>query len=91
MRNGRLAILAAMALRLACASAGETFEMGVKAMASKDFPSAFGYMESAIKQDPDNLRYASEYRMAVIAAAKQLHPKEGKPTITIAVSSSSSV
>jgi tetratricopeptide (TPR) repeat protein len=79
MSYRRAAILAMAVIPMAFGSAADTFEKGMKALASKDYAAAFDNMEGAIREEPDNLRYASEYRMAVIAAAKQLHPKEGKP------------
>jgi tetratricopeptide (TPR) repeat protein len=79
MSYRRTAILAMAVLPMAFGRPADNFEKAVKALASKDYAGAFDNMEAAIKEDPDNLKYASEYRMAVIAAAKRLHPKEGKP------------
>jgi tetratricopeptide (TPR) repeat protein len=79
MSYRRAAVLALALLPMAFGNAGDSFEKGMRSLASKDYAAAFDNMEAAIKEEPDNVRYASEYRMAVIAAAKQLHPKEGKP------------
>ncbi|HVR11961.1 MAG TPA: tetratricopeptide repeat protein [Thermoanaerobaculia bacterium] len=50
------------------AAASAAFEEGQKALAAGDLPAAVGRMEAALAADPDNLRYASEYRHAVIRA-----------------------
>jgi tetratricopeptide (TPR) repeat protein len=60
-------------------AAKDDFNRGMKALAAKDYPSALGYLESALKADPDNTQYGSEYRKAVLKQAKALHPKEGQP------------
>jgi len=57
---------AASASSAASASAG--FEAGQRALAGGDVPTALERMEAALAADPDNLRYASEYRRAVIRA-----------------------
>ena len=69
MSYTRAAILALAALPMAFGNAGDSFEKGARALASKDYAAAFDNMEAALKEEPDNLRYASEYRMAVIAAS----------------------
>ena len=57
----------AVAAPLAAAGT-EAFTAGQKALAAGDLPSAVARMEAAVAADPDNLRYASEYRHAVIRA-----------------------
>jgi len=42
------------------------YQQGIKALGSNDYPNALHYLESAVTGDPDNLRYASEYRQAAI-------------------------
>lgn len=42
------------------------YQEAVKAISAKDYSSALRYLESAIKSDPENVRYASEYRQAAI-------------------------
>jgi tetratricopeptide (TPR) repeat protein len=71
-----LAITVALGAALANEAA---FQQAQKAMAAKDWDSAVGLMESALAGEPDNLKYASEYRQLVLARAVALHPKEGKP------------
>ncbi|MEA2693695.1 MAG: hypothetical protein QOJ16_3082 [Acidobacteriota bacterium] len=44
------------------------FQAGEQAAAAKDFRAALPRFEAALAADPDSLRYASEYRMTVIAA-----------------------
>jgi len=44
------------------------FADGERAAAAKDYPAALASFEAAVAADPDSLRDASEYRMAVIAA-----------------------
>jgi tetratricopeptide (TPR) repeat protein len=54
----------------AAAAAANTllFAKGEQALAAGDLPTALFFMEVVLKADPDNLRYASEYRQAVIRA-----------------------
>src|SRR5262249_37853922 len=56
------------------------FEQGMKAIAAKDWDNGLNLLESALTGDPDNIKFASEYRQAVLSRAKALHPKEGQPT-----------
>ena len=74
---------AALALALvpptSAAAADQPFDLGMAALAAKDWDKALDLLESALAADPDNVRYGSEYRQAVIQRAKALHPKEGKP------------
>ena len=49
-------------------AASAAFEAGQRALAGGDVPAALERMEVALAADPDNLRYASEYRRAVIRA-----------------------
>lgn len=42
------------------------YQAGLKALASNDYASGLHYLELAISGDPENVRYASEYRQAVI-------------------------
>jgi tetratricopeptide (TPR) repeat protein len=42
------------------------YRQGMKALGSNDYASALRYLELAVTDDPDNLRYASEYRQAAI-------------------------
>jgi tetratricopeptide (TPR) repeat protein len=44
------------------------YKSAVKALAANDFPTALRYLELAITDDPENVRYASEYRQAAIRA-----------------------
>jgi tetratricopeptide (TPR) repeat protein len=49
-------------------SPGAAFEAGLQALAARELPAALDRMEVALAADPDNLRYASEYRHGVIRA-----------------------
>ena len=49
-------------------SPGAAFEAGPHSLAARELPAALDRMEAALAADPDNLRYASEYRHAVIRA-----------------------
>jgi tetratricopeptide (TPR) repeat protein len=49
-------------------SPGAAFEAGRQSLAAGELPAALEHMEAALAADPDNLRYASEYRHAVIRA-----------------------
>lgn len=55
------------------------FEAAEKAVMAKDYATALTQYETALKAEPDNLRYASQYRQAVLQQAKMMHPKEGNP------------
>ncbi len=44
------------------------FQAGERSAAAKDYAAALPRLEAAAAADPDSLRYASEYRMAAIAA-----------------------
>jgi len=72
-----------LAILLAAASAAmaesAAFEAAEKAFSAKDYATALTQYETALKAEPDNMRYASQYRMAIMAQAKALHPKEGMP------------
>ncbi len=71
----------ALALTLAGGVRGNelAFRQGEQALAAKDWDRALGFMEAALSEEPDNLKFASEYRQAVLARARALHPKDGKP------------
>jgi len=56
-----------------------SFDQALKALASKDWDTAVNLLEGTLASDADNLKYASEYRQAVLARAKALHPKDGQP------------
>jgi tetratricopeptide (TPR) repeat protein len=68
-----------MAMAGVLPAADPNFEQGLKALASKDWDSALTLIEKALQADADNMRYASDYRQAVLARARALHPKEGQP------------
>jgi len=59
--------------------ADETFDKAEQAIASKDYPSAISLLENAVRNDPESLRNASEYRQAVLKQTIAAHPKEGLP------------
>lgn len=42
------------------------YQEAMKALSVKDYETALRYLESAVTADPDNVRYASEYRQAAI-------------------------
>jgi tetratricopeptide (TPR) repeat protein len=42
------------------------YQQGLKAIQANDFSSALHYLELAVTGDPDNLRYANEYRQVII-------------------------
>jgi tetratricopeptide (TPR) repeat protein len=48
------------------ATSDEEYQAGVKALAANDFSSALRHLELAVSGDPDNTRYASDYRQAII-------------------------
>ena len=75
-RKNVFLVLASAALLF---GADETFDKAEQAIASKDYPSAINLLENAVRSDPDSLRYASEYRQAVLKQTIAAHPKEGLP------------
>jgi tetratricopeptide (TPR) repeat protein len=62
------ALSGAAAAALNGAAPERDYEAGMKALAAKDFDTALARLEAAVAADPDSLRYASEYRQAVIRA-----------------------
>jgi tetratricopeptide (TPR) repeat protein len=71
-------VLAFLSAR-AAGSPEQAFDLGMKAVATGEWESALGLLENALAGDPDNIRYASEYRQATLRRAQSLHPKEGQP------------
>jgi tetratricopeptide (TPR) repeat protein len=71
-----------LALTALCPGAGslveEEFDQGIKALALQDWDRAFASLENALAADPDNIRYGSEYRQAVLLRARTVHGKEGR-------------
>jgi tetratricopeptide (TPR) repeat protein len=59
-------VLATSTLSLGVVTADAEFRQGMAALQSNDFATGLHYLELAIADDPDNLRYASEYRQAII-------------------------
>ena len=59
------ALLMLVATQLAPASDTD-FQTGMKAIAANDFSNGLHYLELAVTGDPENIRYASEYRQASI-------------------------
>ncbi|HVT60584.1 MAG TPA: tetratricopeptide repeat protein [Thermoanaerobaculia bacterium] len=58
--------LLALGLGSMAAAAASPFEDGVKALAAGDAQGALRQMEAAVAGEPENVRYVSEYRQAVI-------------------------
>ena len=54
------------ALPVAGFASDADFHQGMKALEANNYPEALHYLELAIAGDPDNVRYASEYRQAAI-------------------------
>src|SRR6266496_3255836 len=79
MKPATTVLIAALVLTQSLWAANEAFDKGMKAISAKDFATGLGYMESALTQEPDNLQFASEYRLAILKYAQQLHPKDGQP------------
>jgi hypothetical protein len=52
-----------------------TFLAAIKASQANDSAKALSLMEQAITEDPNSMRYASEYRMLVLKEAQKLHPE----------------
>jgi tetratricopeptide (TPR) repeat protein len=62
-----LAICVTLTLfRLSAAASDSEYQAGMKALAANNYLSALQHLELAVSGDPDNPRYASEYRQAII-------------------------
>ena len=59
-------IIGALCVRVGASNAD--YDKAVKALGARDYTTALRYLESAVSDDPDNVRYASEYRQAAIQA-----------------------
>lgn len=71
MRLAKCILLLSISIAsVAAASPGAQarYEQAVKALAAQDMPRALSSFEDAVRQDPDNLQFAAEYRQAVIKA-----------------------
>jgi len=78
----KLPIFVSLAVSMAVAAgppAEDAYNAAVQALAVKDWDKALNLLENALSADPDNLRYGSEYRQAVLQRARTLHAREGKP------------
>jgi tetratricopeptide (TPR) repeat protein len=65
--SGMLVLLAAACFaRAASPAADSEFRQGMAALQSNDYTAGLRLLEQAITDDPDNQRYASEYRQAII-------------------------
>jgi tetratricopeptide (TPR) repeat protein len=63
----------------AAAPSEAVFNRAMEALSASNCETALGLLESALSDDPENVRYASEYRVATVQCAKARHPKEGQP------------
>jgi len=69
MRKFFYSLSAFLAVCLLCGparAADSDYQQAIKALGSNDYANALRYFESAITDDPDNLRYSSEYRQVAI-------------------------
>jgi tetratricopeptide (TPR) repeat protein len=57
-----------LSLSTAWADAEARYQTAAKALASKDFATALTEFEGALTEQPDSMKYGSEYRLAVIQA-----------------------
>lgn len=73
------AVILSMAAVRAYDPPGEkNFDQGMQAAVRNEWPRALDLLERALLEDPDNLRYGSEYRQTVLRCARAYHPKDGK-------------
>jgi tetratricopeptide (TPR) repeat protein len=73
-----LAVFPVLLISAAGASgADDSFDQAEHALQSKDYASALTLLAKTVESDPDSLRYASEYRQAVIKQTVAAHPREG--------------
>ena len=70
-------IIALFTIAAALWGQSPTFLAAMKSAEAKDYTKALPLMEKALQEDPESMRYASEYRVLVLQQAKALHPKEG--------------
>jgi tetratricopeptide (TPR) repeat protein len=63
-----LLVLCLLSFSLPLRASEADYKTAMKALAANDFPTGLHYLELAISDDPENLRYASEYRQAIIRA-----------------------
>jgi tetratricopeptide (TPR) repeat protein len=61
-----LSVLHSHLLSASSPASDADYQQALKALASNDYSNALRYLESAVTNDPDNMRYASEYRQAAI-------------------------
>ena len=69
----------------------DPFEEGMRALAGRNYSTALSHMEEAIVGDPDNLRFASEYRQAVISAKEYDRALKFFEKLTVAAPKSANV
>jgi tetratricopeptide (TPR) repeat protein len=74
-----MTVLLARAGAAASPASEAVFDQGMQALSTSNCDTALGLFEKALSDDPENVRYASEYRMAALRCAKAAHPKEGQP------------
>jgi len=79
MRVAILGLLFVFSAGAAGVAAENSYNDGIRSLSAKDWDKALGLLENALAADPDNLRYGSEYRQAVLQRARTLHAREGKP------------
>lgn len=53
-------------LPVAGQSADSDYQQGMTALASRDVDNGFGHLELAVSRDPESIKFASEYRQAII-------------------------
>lgn len=70
MKKSHLHLLASFVMlsfwALSATTSDQEYQAGVKALAANNYSSAFQHLELAVSGDPDNTRYASDYRQAII-------------------------
>jgi tetratricopeptide (TPR) repeat protein len=59
-------LVALAALTQPALASDANYQAGMKAVAANDYSTGLRYLELAVGSDPDNIRYASEYRQAII-------------------------
>ena len=77
MRFATLILIGFASAAAASSVSDDAFAKAEQALASKDYPAAIGLLQTALEDDPDSVRNASEYRQAVLRQSVAAHPKEG--------------
>jgi tetratricopeptide (TPR) repeat protein len=63
---GCVLLLALLPVALSATDASSDYQRAMKALSANDLPAALQALEAAVSGDPDNMRYANDYRQTII-------------------------